>query len=187
MENPNKQHLRTKKVSTYLSQRELDAVRKKVANSSCRGLSEYSWKLLMGVPVIYYTRNKSLDDFVAECVRIRGEIKKVVSMVPLSPEAEKRLVELFVAINEQLKIVSIDVYKNKNKQKHRSKSPVPRAEAGPETPPVYSGGEFPQEPGGAELEGQALPFSAADLAERKGPAEYDTYFDEFPDFGGDHE
>ena len=117
MDNPNKQHLKTKRILTYLCQKDLDAIRKKVANSTCRGLSEYSLKLLTGAPVTYYTRNRSFDDFVSEGQRIRKEIQQVRSQVPLGTESELRLVELFAGIHEQLKILSDYVYKNKNNQK----------------------------------------------------------------------
>jgi hypothetical protein len=124
MEKPQKNNLRTKKVSTYLSQRELDEVRKKVANSTCRGLSEYSWKLLMGMPITVYYRNKSFDEFVAEGVRIRREIKQIQESGILSKEGEERLLLLIGQIDHNLNILSDHVRQNKNKQKHRSNPSV---------------------------------------------------------------
>ncbi|HEY4287975.1 MAG TPA: hypothetical protein VGN00_12810 [Puia sp.] len=124
MEKPPRNNLRTKKVSTYLSQRELDEVRKKVANSTCRGLSEYSWKLLMGAPVTVYYRNKSFDEFVAEGVRIRREIKQLLEKDGLSKESEERLLLLIGQISHNLNNLTDHVRKNKNKQKHQSNTSV---------------------------------------------------------------
>jgi hypothetical protein len=146
MTNPNKQNVRRTRITTYVNQQELDKIRKKVASSTCHGLSEYSWKLLMGEPVTFYTRNKSFDDFVSEGVRIRREIQLIRSSVPLSGESEHRLVDLIGGIYEQLKSLSDYVYQDKNKQKHRSQPTVPRTESGPETGSVYRGGELPEGP-----------------------------------------
>lgn len=121
MDKPTKHNLRSKKVSTYLSQSELDEVRKKVANSTCRSLSEYSWKLLMGIPITCYYRNKSFDEFVSEGVRIRKEIKQLQGKGLFSKENEERLLLLIGQISHNLNNLADYVRQNKNKQKRSSK------------------------------------------------------------------
>lgn len=120
MKTRRKQIQKAKRISAYLHQRDWDEVCKKISNSTCQGVSEYVRNLLLGVPITYYTRNKSFDDFVSEGVRIRREIQHIRSDLQLSQESQARLIQLFIEINDQLKILSDHVYKNNNKQKHRS-------------------------------------------------------------------
>jgi hypothetical protein len=46
-------------------------------NSTKRKLSQYARSILLDKPITVYTRNRSFDDFVAEIILLRNELKAI--------------------------------------------------------------------------------------------------------------
>ena len=60
-----------------LSPGELKKIQDKCSRSTCKKLSEYVRKILLDKPITVYTRNQSLDDFMAEMIRLRNELNAI--------------------------------------------------------------------------------------------------------------
>jgi hypothetical protein len=60
-----------------LSSGEYETVEKSWKKTTVRKLSEYVRRMLLGKTVTVYTRNKSLDDFMAEVVLLRRELNAI--------------------------------------------------------------------------------------------------------------
>jgi len=60
-----------------LSEYEEGQLKKSFAKSTCRKLSDYARKVLLGKPIISTYRNRSLDDFMAEATYLRMELKAI--------------------------------------------------------------------------------------------------------------
>ncbi len=52
-------------------------IHKKFSSSTCRKLSEYARRILLDKVVTVYQRNRSLDDFMAEMIRLRNELNAI--------------------------------------------------------------------------------------------------------------
>lgn len=68
---------RTELLQVRLTLRETEQIHNSFSNSTCRKLSDYVRKKLLDKPVFVYTRNQSLDDFMAEMIRLRGELNAI--------------------------------------------------------------------------------------------------------------
>lgn len=68
---------RTKWLHLRLTIQEYEKLHQGLRNTTCRKLSEYARKGLMGKPIIATYRNLSLDDFMAEMIRLRGELNSI--------------------------------------------------------------------------------------------------------------
>jgi len=60
-----------------LSQDEHTKIHKAFKKTTCRKLSDYARKILLGQPVVSNYRNQSLDDFMAELIRLRKDLNAV--------------------------------------------------------------------------------------------------------------
>jgi hypothetical protein len=74
------------------------------AQSTCQSLAEYVRRLLFRKDITVLTRNRSLDDFIGEGIRLRKELQAIREKLPFSPEGEVRLLDLM----EEIKI---NIYK----------------------------------------------------------------------------
>lgn len=65
----------------WLHLRLTDAEYRKIStgfsSSTKRKLSDYARSILLGQPITVYTRNQSFDDFVAEMILLRNELKAI--------------------------------------------------------------------------------------------------------------
>lgn len=68
---------RTKWLHLRLRQEEYDKLHKQFKKTTCRKLSDYARKILLGKPVTSTYRNQSLDDFMAEAMRLRNELNGI--------------------------------------------------------------------------------------------------------------
>lgn len=68
---------RTKWLHIRLNEREYKILRSGFSTSTKQQISSYARDILLGKPVTVYTRNKSLDDFVAELIHLRNELKSI--------------------------------------------------------------------------------------------------------------
>ena len=60
-----------------LKEDEHSKINKKFTASTCRKLSEYARRVLLDKVVTVYQRNRSLDDFMAEMIRLRNELNSI--------------------------------------------------------------------------------------------------------------
>jgi hypothetical protein len=65
---------RTKWLHLRLKPDEYRKISKKFSKSTCRKLSEYARKNLLGEPITTNYRNQSVDEFMMEIIRLRGEL-----------------------------------------------------------------------------------------------------------------
>jgi hypothetical protein len=68
---------RTKWLHLRLSPQEYERLYKEFSKTTCRKLSDYSRKILLGKPVVATYRNQSLDDFMTEVMQLRSELNSI--------------------------------------------------------------------------------------------------------------
>jgi len=68
---------RTKWLHLRLKPDEYAQLNKQFKKTTCRKLSDYSRKILLGKPLIATYRNQSLDDFMAEMMQLRSELNSI--------------------------------------------------------------------------------------------------------------
>lgn len=68
---------RVKWLHLRLSDNEHKKLCDKFSKSTCRKLSDYARKVLLGKPVTIKQRNQSLDDFMAEMIGLRNELNAI--------------------------------------------------------------------------------------------------------------
>jgi methyl-accepting chemotaxis protein len=70
----NDQNNRTKWLHLRLKPDEYEKLYKEFSKTTCRKLSEYSRKILLGKPIIATHRNQSIDDLMTEAIKLRNEL-----------------------------------------------------------------------------------------------------------------
>ncbi len=60
-----------------LKETEYDKIKQKFSKSTCRKLSQYTRRVLLEKPITVNQRNQSLDDFMAEMIRLRNELNAI--------------------------------------------------------------------------------------------------------------
>lgn len=65
---------RTKWLHLRLKPDEYQKISKRFSKSTCRKLSEYARKNLLDEPITTNYRNQSVDEFMSEIIRLRGEL-----------------------------------------------------------------------------------------------------------------
>ena len=60
-----------------LKEEEYNKIHKKFEASTCRKLSEYARRILLDKAITVNQRNQSLDDFMAEMIRLRNELHNI--------------------------------------------------------------------------------------------------------------
>jgi MobC-like protein len=68
---------RSRFVGVRFTEDEYDKIEKRANNTTCIALSEYIRRILLNKPVTGYTRNRSLDDFMAEMILLRNELNAI--------------------------------------------------------------------------------------------------------------
>jgi len=68
---------KTKWLHARLSEEEYNAIHKQFKKTTCRKLSEYVRKKLLDKRLTAYYRNQSLDDFMAELIRLRADLNAI--------------------------------------------------------------------------------------------------------------
>ena len=56
---------------------EFEKIHRQFSKTTCRKLSDYARKILLGKPLIATTRNQSLDDFMAEAIKLRNDLNGI--------------------------------------------------------------------------------------------------------------
>jgi hypothetical protein len=60
-----------------LTPEEYEKIHRQFSKTTCRKLSDYARKILLGKPLIATTRNQSLDDFMAEAIKLRNDLNGI--------------------------------------------------------------------------------------------------------------
>ncbi|EHQ27050.1 plasmid mobilization protein [Mucilaginibacter paludis] len=68
---------RNKWLHVRLTEEEYQAIQDRFKKTTCRKLSEYTRKVVLAKPITTTFRNASLDDFMAEMIRLRGELNSI--------------------------------------------------------------------------------------------------------------
>lgn len=68
---------RSKWLHVRLTEKEYDAIQQEFSKTTCRKLSDYARKMILGKPVTVRTRDASLDDFMAEAIKLRAELNSI--------------------------------------------------------------------------------------------------------------
>jgi len=68
---------RTKWLHLRLKEDEYAKLHKHFSKTTCRKISDYSRKILLGKPVTSTYRNQSLDDFMSEMMQLRSELNSI--------------------------------------------------------------------------------------------------------------
>jgi hypothetical protein len=68
---------RTKWLHLRLKPEEYARIQKQFSKTTCRKISDYSRKILLGKPVVTTYRNQSLDDFMTEMMQVRNELNSI--------------------------------------------------------------------------------------------------------------
>ena len=68
---------RTKWLHLRLTPDEYQKIMKEFNKSTCLKISDYARKNLLQKPIVNTYRNQSLDDFMAEMIRLRGELNVI--------------------------------------------------------------------------------------------------------------
>ena len=92
----------------YLNEGDYNAFDQAYAATSHRSHSSYARALLIARPVRVITRNRSLDDFIETAVKLRKELKLLLSKEVFSREEKAELFGQIASIQENLiKIVDL--------------------------------------------------------------------------------
>lgn len=73
----NKNLNRTRIIGLRLTSKEYELIEKKFRQSTANKLSEFVRHVLFNKPITVYQRNQSLDDFMAEMIRLRNELNSL--------------------------------------------------------------------------------------------------------------
>lgn len=68
---------RSRIIGLRLTPKEYEQIEKKWRASTCRKLSDYVRRSLFEKSIVTTYRNQSLDDFMAEAIRLRGELNSI--------------------------------------------------------------------------------------------------------------
>lgn len=68
---------RTKWLHLRLNPQEYERLYKGFQKTTCRKMSDYSRRILLGKPLIGTYRNQSLDDFMTEMMQLRSELNSI--------------------------------------------------------------------------------------------------------------
>jgi hypothetical protein len=99
---------RVRIVTMRLSIEEYNKIEAKFKTTTCRKLSEYMRNVLLEKKITVFTRNKSLDDFMPELIRLRSELNavgknfnQVVKKLHVLPSSTE--LKVWIMVNESAK------------------------------------------------------------------------------------
>ncbi len=99
---------RLRSVTVSFKEKEFEAFMKGYDASADRSRSAYGRKLLLGQPVTIKTRNRSIDDFIEIAVKLRRNLKDLLSKDTFTCQEKEVLTKEIMTIEENL-IKLVDV------------------------------------------------------------------------------
>ena len=111
---------RTRWLHLRLKPEEYEKIHRQFSKTTCRKLSDYARKILLGKPLIATIRNQSLDDFMAEAIKLRNDLngignnfnQAVKRLHTLNQISEFRHWIITYEIEKQILFNKMDVIKN---------------------------------------------------------------------------
>jgi hypothetical protein len=95
-------------LNVYLNERDYKAFEQAYAATSHRSHSSFARALLIRKPVKIIYRNRSVDDFIETAVKLRKELKLLLSRETFSQEEKAELSRQIASIQENLiKVVDL--------------------------------------------------------------------------------
>ena len=116
-----KELFRTRIIGLRLTPKEYEQIEARCKNSTAKKVSEYVRRVLFNKPITVYSRNKSLDDFMAEMMLLRNELngignnfnQSVKRLHSLQQISEFRSWIITSELEKQIVINKIDEIKNR--------------------------------------------------------------------------
>jgi hypothetical protein len=71
---------RSRIIGLRLTPKEYEAIEKKWKSSDCRKLGDYVRRVIFENPIVMMHHNASLDEFMAESIRLRNELKVLATI-----------------------------------------------------------------------------------------------------------
>ena len=68
---------RTRIIGLRLTPKEYEKIETKWKASTCRKLSDYVRRIIFGKPIVATYRNQTLDDYMAESIKLRNELNGI--------------------------------------------------------------------------------------------------------------
>ncbi len=68
---------RTRIIGLRLTPKEYEKIEQKWKASTCRKLSDYVRRIIFGKPIVATYRNQTLDDYMAESIKLRNELNSI--------------------------------------------------------------------------------------------------------------
>lgn len=68
---------RTRIIGLRLTPKEYEKIEQKWKASTCRKLSDYVRRIIFGKPIVATYRNQTLDDYMAESIKLRNELNGI--------------------------------------------------------------------------------------------------------------
>jgi len=87
-----------KHVAVWLLEEEWKALEKKIGQTTCRSVSEYLRKVILGEPVRVLHRSQSLDDLIQEAILLRKELQSM--MASIKPEKMAQGEALWITVDK---------------------------------------------------------------------------------------
>ncbi len=115
-----KKSCRSRIIGLRLTLTEYQHLEKKWKNSTCRKLSDYVRRCVFEKPIVTFYRNQSLDDLMAEVIRLRNELngignnfnQAVKKLHTLYQIAEFRSWLITYELEKQILLKKVDEIKN---------------------------------------------------------------------------
>jgi len=104
-----------KQVSVGFQREEWALVEKKIANSTCRSISAYIKKVVLGEPVTVFYRSKSFDEALPEVILLRKELHAVCAHAPFDKANQEKVIAIMEAIMERIDKMAENVLENRKK------------------------------------------------------------------------
>ena len=70
---------KSKQICIYVTAAQYAEIANARAGTTCRSVSEYARRLLLGKPITVYYRNRSFDEFSEHYLRFKEEIKSLLA------------------------------------------------------------------------------------------------------------
>ena len=75
----NKQNNRIRKITVRLKPEEYQLIAQKLQSTTCRKMSEYCRKMMLGKPITIKQRNQSLDELMLEFIELRKVLNGIAN------------------------------------------------------------------------------------------------------------
>lgn len=111
-------------ISITLCKDDLERLRRDASKSTCRTVTAYCRKLLLGKPVRVFYRNQSFDSFIEEAIALRKEMELLRKLGTFTPAIVERIIFLQEEIKRTINKIFDHVRKNKPCSENSGNPPI---------------------------------------------------------------